>query len=132
MAEGQGLEVFPEEWERALAVVAHPDDLEYGSASSIARWTGQGKEVTYLLVTKGEAGIDSMAPDETAKLRMDEEVRSAKVVGVDTVEFLDHKDGVVEYGLPLRRDIAGAIRKHRPDAQHGGPPLDRTGRAGRG
>ncbi len=115
MAEGQGLEVFPEAWDRALAVVAHPDDLEYGPASSIARWTDQGKDVTYLLVTKGEAGIDSMDPEETARVRVDEEVRSAKLVGVDTVEFLDHKDGVVEYGLPLRRDIVGAIRKHRPD-----------------
>ena len=109
------LEVLPEEWDRALAVVAHPDDLEYGSASAIARWTDQGKQITYLLVTKGEAGIDSMQPEETARVRMEEEIRGAKVVGVETVEFLDHTDGVVEYGLPLRRDIARAIRKHRPD-----------------
>ena len=52
------LEPFPEDWDRALAVVAHPDDLEYGAASAIARWTAQGKQITYLLVTDGEAGID--------------------------------------------------------------------------
>ena len=91
---------LPENWSRALAVAAHPDDLEYGAASAIARWTSQGKEVGYLMVTKGEAGIDSMHPDETGRLRMQEEINSARVVGVDSVEFLDCADGVVEYGLP--------------------------------
>ena len=106
---------LPENWSRALAVAAHPDDLEYGAASAIARWTSQGKEVGYLMVTKGEAGIDGMHPDETGRLRMQEEINSARVVGVDSVEFLDYADGVVENGLPLRRDIARAIRKFKPD-----------------
>jgi LmbE family N-acetylglucosaminyl deacetylase len=106
---------LPEDWERGLAVVAHPDDLEYGAASAIARWTSQGKGVVYLLVSRGEAGIDSMAPEETGPLRESEERESAQVVGVHTVEFLDYRDGVIEYGLPLRRDIARAIRRHRPD-----------------
>ena len=106
---------LPEDWSRALAIAAHPDDLEYGAASAIARWTSQGKEVGYLMVTKGEAGIDSMHPNETARLRMKEEINSARVVGVDSVEFLDYKDGVIEYGLPLRRDISRAIRKFKPD-----------------
>ena len=69
-----GLEPVPEDWRRALAVVAHPDDLEYGTASAIARWTAQGKEVTYVMVTDGEAGIDGMAPDEAGPLRRDEEI----------------------------------------------------------
>ena len=56
-----------------------------------------------------------MDPDETARVRVQEEIDGAAVVGVDTVEFLDHPDGIVEYGPPLRRDIARAIRKHRPD-----------------
>ena len=51
---------MPEDWDRAVAVVAHPDDLEYGVASAVARWTGQGKQVSYLLVTRGEAGIAGM------------------------------------------------------------------------
>ncbi|MCZ6866537.1 MAG: PIG-L family deacetylase, partial [Chloroflexi bacterium] len=58
------LETLPEDWNKALAVAAHPDDLEYGTASAIARWTSQGKEVVYLLVTRGEAGIDGMTPEE--------------------------------------------------------------------
>jgi LmbE family N-acetylglucosaminyl deacetylase len=95
--------------------VAHPDDLEYGAASAIARWTAQGKHITYLLATSGEAGIAAMAPEKTAPVRVEEQRRSAAVVGVTDVHFLDHRDGAVEYGLALRRDIAGAIRRARPD-----------------
>src|SRR6202021_1026436 len=88
---------------------------EYGVASAVARWTGQGKSVTYLLATKGEAGIAGMSPDEVGPLRMEEELRSAEVVGVSAVEFLDHPDGLVEYGIPLRRDLAGAFRRLQPE-----------------
>ena len=104
-----------EDWERAVAIVAHPDDLEFGTASAVARWTRQGKAFTYVLATSGEAGIAGMAPDAARPLREEEQRRSARVVGVDEVEFLGHPDGTVEYGLPLRRDLAGAIRRHRPD-----------------
>ena len=107
---------FPEDWSRALCVVAHPDDLEYGAAAAIAKWTDAGKKIRYLLVTHGEAGIDSMDPVETARVREAEERASAAVVGVAVVEFLDgHADGLIEYGLPLRRDLALAIRRHRPE-----------------
>lgn len=106
---------LPEDWDRALAVVAHPDDLEFGSSSAIARWTGQGKDVVELLVTKGEAGIDGIAPEECAPLRMAEQRASAAAVGVAAVEFLDFPDGTLEYGLPLRAALAAAIRRHRPD-----------------
>ena len=107
---------FPDDWERALCIVAHPDDLEYGAAAAIARWIADGKRVSYLLVTRGEAGIDGMTPAEAGPLREAEERASAAVVGVDAVEFLvDHADGVVEYGLPLRRDLATCIRRLQPD-----------------
>ncbi|HZA75916.1 MAG TPA: PIG-L deacetylase family protein [Acidimicrobiales bacterium] len=109
------LDEFPEDWERALAIMAHPDDMEYGGAAAVARWTGQGKRVAYLLVSKGEAGIDSMDPAECARVRMGEQRDSAAVVGVTDVEFLDHPDGTIEYGLPLRRDLAAAIRRQRPE-----------------
>jgi LmbE family N-acetylglucosaminyl deacetylase len=108
------LEVLPEDWERALAIAAHPDDFEYGMASAVAKWTAGGKQVTYLLVTRGEAGL-AIPPEQAGPLREEEERRSAAVVGVEVVEFLDHRDGVVEYGLPLRRDVAAAVRTHRPD-----------------
>ncbi|WP_159943783.1 MULTISPECIES: PIG-L deacetylase family protein [unclassified Nocardiopsis] len=106
---------LPEDWQRALAVVAHPDDLEFGCSSAIARWTGQGKDVVELLVTKGEAGIDSIAPEECAPLRMAEQRASAAAVGAATVEFLDFPDGTLEYGLELRAALAAAIRRHQPD-----------------
>ena len=100
---------------RVLAVVAHPDDLEYGAAAAVAAWTDAGHEVVYLLATRGEAGIDGMDPARAAAAREAEERESAALVGVSAVEFLDHPDGVIEYGVPLRRDIAAAIRRHRPD-----------------
>jgi LmbE family N-acetylglucosaminyl deacetylase len=106
---------FPDDWDRALAIVAHPDDLEYGGAAAVAAWTRAGKQVAYLLATRGEAGIDSMDPDECARVRTAEQIDSAAVVGVDDVEFLDHRDGMIECGLGLRRDLAAAIRRHRPD-----------------
>jgi LmbE family N-acetylglucosaminyl deacetylase len=109
------MQPVPEEWQRAVAIVAHPDDLEYGIASAVARWTSQGKEVVYLLATSGEAGIDGMPPAETGPLREEEERRSAAVVGVSAVEFLGHTDGAVEYGVPLRRDICAALRRLQPD-----------------
>src|SRR5690349_20265901 len=100
------MQPLPEDWDRAVAVVAHPDDLEYGLASAVARWTAQGKEISYVLATRGEAGIDGLPPDQVGPLREDEERRSAAVVGVSSVEFLGHADGLVEYGVPLRRDLA--------------------------
>jgi LmbE family N-acetylglucosaminyl deacetylase len=108
------LEPLREDWERALCVVAHPDDLEFGCAAAIARWTGQGKDVVYCMVTSGEAGIDSMVPDESRRVREAEQVESARVVGVDKVDFLRLPDGVLEYGVPLRRAIAEEVRLHRP------------------
>lgn len=105
----------PEDWSRGLAIVAHPDDLEYGAASAIARWTRQGKSIAYCLVTSGEAGIDSLAPDQCAVLRQADERRSAAIVGVHDVEFLTHPDGLVENSLALRRDLAAAIRRARPE-----------------
>jgi LmbE family N-acetylglucosaminyl deacetylase len=114
-APSPSLTPLDEDWGRALAVVAHPDDIEYGAAMAVARWTSEGKWVGYVLATRGEAGIDGMAPEEAGPVREEEERRSAEVVGVSTVDFLDHADGVLEYGLPLRRDLARAIRRHRPD-----------------
>ncbi len=109
------LELWTDDPGTVLAIVAHPDDLEYGAAAAVAKWTNQGHKVTYLLVTRGEAGIDTMAPAEAAAAREREQRASAAIVGVDDVEFLDYTDGIVEYGLPLRRDLAAAIRRHRPD-----------------
>ncbi|MEU4195236.1 PIG-L deacetylase family protein [Kribbella sp. NPDC026611] len=111
----EGLEPLAEDWQKALAVVAHPDDLEWGSAAAIARWTGQGKEIVYCLLTSGEAGIDGVDPAECGPLREAEQIESARIVGVPVVEFLGQPDGTIEYGVPLRRVITAAIRRHQPE-----------------
>jgi len=111
----QQLPEMPQDFERVLAVVAHPDDLEYGASGAIAVWTDAGKVVTYLLVSRGEAGIDGLDPVQCGPLREAEQIAAARCVGVEVVEFLDHRDGVIEHTVELRRDIAGAIRHHRPD-----------------
>lgn len=100
---------------RILVVVAHPDDIEYGGAAAVAKWTEAGHDAVYVLATRGEAGIDSIPPDRSAVLREEEQRRSAAVVGVEIVEFLDHTDGLLVAGPELRRDLAAAIRRHRPD-----------------
>jgi LmbE family N-acetylglucosaminyl deacetylase len=106
---------MPEDWDRAVAVVAHPDDLEYGAAAAVARWTNQGKHVAYVIVSSGEAGIAGQDPAVVGPLRQEEERRSAAVVGVSEVLFLGHTDGLIEYGVPLRRDLARALRQLQPD-----------------
>lgn len=109
------LEHLREDWDRALAVVAHPDDMEYGAGAAVARWTGQGKTVVYCMVTSGEAGIDGMEPEACRPLREQEQLEACAAVGVETCDFLRQPDGVVEYGVPLRRLIAAEIRRHRPE-----------------
>ena len=109
------LDPLPEDWERALCVVAHPDDLEFGAAAAIARWTAQGKQVGYCMVTSGEAGIDGMEPDRCREVREAEQRESARIVGVPEVDFLGFPDGVLEYGLPLRAAIAQEVRRFRPE-----------------
>src|SRR3954454_10307634 len=95
------MEQVAEDWTRALAIAAHPDDLEYGAAAAIARWTTEGKTVVEVLATRGEAGIQSMDPAEVAPIRPAEQMEAPRLVGVDVVEFLDLPDGMLEYGLPL-------------------------------
>jgi LmbE family N-acetylglucosaminyl deacetylase len=109
------LETLDEEWERALCIVAHPDDMEFGAAAAVARWTGQGKQVVYCMVTSGEAGIDGLHPDECRRLREEEQVESARIVGVPQVDFLGLPDGVLEYGVPLRRHLSAVVRRHQPE-----------------
>jgi LmbE family N-acetylglucosaminyl deacetylase len=115
MSEIDTLEPLPEDWQSALAIVAHPDDMEYGSAAAVARWTAQGKTVTYCMVTSGEAGIDGLEPGGCGPLREAEQLAACEAVGVKQCDFLRLPDGILEYGVPLRRTLAEVIRRHRPD-----------------
>ncbi len=109
------LEPLDESFSSVMCVVAHPDDIEYGTSAAVDRWVKQGKTVTYLLASRGEAGIDSMHPDEAGPVREAEEIAAAKAVGVDIVDFLDFRDGVIENGIPLRRELCRVMRLRRPE-----------------
>jgi LmbE family N-acetylglucosaminyl deacetylase len=102
---------------RVLSITAHPDDVDFGAAGTIARWTEAGIEVTYCVVTDGDAGgFDEDFPRaEMAGLRRAEQIAAAKCVGVHDVRFLGYPDGRVEATLDLRHDLARVIRQVRPD-----------------
>ena len=102
--------------ERALAVVAHPDDVDFGAAATIAGWVDEGIEVTYLLCTNGDAGgFDPAVPrSEIAGIRQEEQRAAAKEVGVEDVRFLGYPDGQLVPSFELRRDISRVIRQVRP------------------
>ncbi|WP_410592878.1 PIG-L deacetylase family protein [Amycolatopsis sp. lyj-23] len=116
---GMTLPALPEDtFRRVLCVVAHPDDMEYGTSAAVARWTSRGIEVGYLLLTRGEAGMPN-PPEETARLRVAEQEAACAAVGVEHLTVLAHPDGVLVYGLDLRRDICREIRRFKPDAVFG-------------
>lgn len=101
-------------WKRVLCIVAHPDDLEYGTSAAVADWTRRGIEVSYLLLTSGEAGMQR-SPEEVGPLRSAEQRKACEQVGVSDLTILGYPDGMLEYSLPLRRDIARVIRQRKPD-----------------
>src|SRR5215475_3635332 len=96
---------------RVLVVTAHPDDVDFGAAGSVATWTAQGIEVAYCIATDGDAGgYDTGIPRaEMASLRHDEQAAAAKTVGVSDIFWLHHPDGAVVASIELRRDITRVI-----------------------
>ena len=101
--------------ERALCVLAHPDDVDFGSAGTVASWTAAGTEVVYCIVTDGDAGgFDETPREEMPLLRQAEQRAAAAAVGVTDVRFLGYPDGRLELTLDLRRDISRVIRQVRP------------------
>jgi LmbE family N-acetylglucosaminyl deacetylase len=101
--------------ERVLCVLAHPDDVDFGSAGTVATWTAAGTEVVYCIVTDGDAGgFDDTPRDQMGPLRQAEQRAAAAAVGVTDVRFLGYPDGRLELTLDLRRDISRVIRQVRP------------------
>ena len=109
------MKLFPSDWQRALVLVPHPDDPEYGMAAAVAKWTAAGKDVHYALASRGEAGIAGMAPEEVGPLREAEQRRSAAIVGVDDVRFWGFPDSRIRDTPELRAAIADAITELAPD-----------------
>jgi LmbE family N-acetylglucosaminyl deacetylase len=106
-----------EEVERALVIAAHPDDVDFGISGTVANWTDAGVEVSYCIVTDGDAGgFDPEVPRaDIPEIRRAEQTAAAKVVGVTDVAFLGYPDGRLEATMDLRRDISRVIRRVRPD-----------------
>jgi LmbE family N-acetylglucosaminyl deacetylase len=102
---------------RILVIVAHPDDVDFGAAGTIAGWTEAGLEVSYCIVTNGDAGGSDplVSRAEMATLRQAEQTAAAKQVGVHDLHFLGYPDGMVEATIGLRRDLTRVIRLLRPD-----------------
>jgi len=102
---------------RVLVIVAHPDDIEFGAAGSIARWTDAGAEIVYCIITDGAAGSNDPATDvkELARRRQTEQCSAAETVGVREVRFLGYADGTLQPTLDLRRDLTRMIREFKPD-----------------
>lgn len=115
---------------RVLCVFAHPDDVDFGAAGTVARWVDEGIEVSYLLVTRGDAGgFDETPRVEIPAIREAEQRAAAAAVGVEQVEFLEgYGDGTLVPSLDLRREITAAIRRARPDRILTSSPLRRWDR----
>ena len=109
--------------------MAHPDDAEFSAGGTIARWVGAGTVVDYCLCTRGDKGTDDpdAKPADVAAVREREQLAAAKVLGVRSVRFLGHPDGVLENTLSLRRDIVAVIRELKPDAVICPDPMRRYG-----
>ncbi len=101
----------------AMAIVAHPDDIEFGCAGTVAKWTRRGTHVVYVVVTSGNIGTHDPAytTETLAAAREKEQRAAAAICGVTEVEFLGYHDGEVMPSLELRKDLVRIIRKHKPD-----------------
>ena len=108
---------LPEAFRTILCIAAHPDDIEFTMAGSVARWTREGRTVVFCLVTTGGAGTNEYTPDGEGLIptRERELHEAASILGVKEVVLLGYQDGVVEPTLGLRRDLTRVIRRHRPD-----------------
>ncbi len=99
-----------------LVVMAHPDDPEFFCGGTVARWAAQGREIVYLLLTRGDKGADEpgVDPADLAKTRSEEQSAAAAVLGVKDVRFLDYHDGELRVDQGLRRDVTRVVRQVRP------------------
>lgn len=112
-----GLQIDETVPERVLVIAAHPDDIEFGVAGSVARWKAAGAEVTYCVITDGSAGSNEpgVDPDELARRREAEQRAAANALGVTDVRLLGYRDGTLEPTIALRRALTRIVREVRPD-----------------
>ncbi len=109
---------------RAMVIVAHPDDIEFSCAGTVARWVREGAEACYILCTSGDVGIatEGMTKAQATEIREAEQLAAAEVVGVKDVVFLRESDGMVENTMALRKQLVREIRRFRPEVVICGDP----------
>lgn len=107
-----------------LAIVAHPDDIEFSCAGTLARWAREGTQIHYILCTSGDSGIDEpiITKSDAAKIREAEQERAAEIVGAESVIFLREPDGLLEPTIDLRRKLVREIRRIKPEVVVCGDP----------
>jgi LmbE family N-acetylglucosaminyl deacetylase len=108
----------------AMAIVAHPDDIEYSCAGTMAKWAKAGARISYVLCTSGDVGIDQpgMTRSQAATIREAEQNEAAKIAGVTEVVFLREPDGMLLPSLELRKKLVREIRRFRPEVVVCGDP----------
>jgi len=116
--------------ESALAIYAHPDDIEFGCAGTLSRWAKNGCKVTYVLCTSGDVGIaePGMTRARAAEIREEESRQAAKIAGASNVVFLREPDGLLQATLELRGKLVREIRRYRPEVVMTGDPVMLWGR----
>jgi LmbE family N-acetylglucosaminyl deacetylase len=110
--------------ESAMAITAHPDDIEFSCAGTLARWVKSGTRVSYVLCTSGDVGIDSdgMTRERATEIRESESLAAANIVGATEVIFLREPDGLLQPTLELRKRLVREIRRFRPEVVVTGDP----------
>jgi LmbE family N-acetylglucosaminyl deacetylase len=102
--------------ERVLCFTAHPDDIDFGAAGTVAAWTAAGVQVSYCIMTDGDAGgFDPEQREEIVRLRVAEQQRAAALVGVTDIHYLHQRDGYLEPSHEVMREVVRLIRQIRPD-----------------
>ncbi len=110
--------------ESAMAITAHPDDIEFSCVGTMARWAKAGSRVIYVLCTSGDVGIDEpgMTREKATQIREAESLEAARIAGVNQVVFLREPDGLLQATLELRKKLVREIRKFRPEVVITGDP----------
>ena len=113
------------DYQRIMAIVAHPDDVDFLMAGSAAKWSSEGREINYVLCTSGDTGTTNpdMSTDKLASIREQEQRAAADVVGVKEVVFLRYPDNTLQNTISLRKDIVRQIRRLKPEVVVCGNPL---------
>lgn len=110
--------------ESAMAIVAHPDDIEFSCAGTLARWALAGARISYVLCTSGDVGISEpgMTRENARIIREDEQRRAAEIIGAEEVIFLREPDGLLQPTIELRRKLVREIRRFKPEVVVCGDP----------